>query len=149
MLLDLENHQLDDRDAGQHPGLGRVQPDVRDHCVDLLAHEFGIDLQDAEDTNRVLGGSASARLFANLREDKGYTYGAYSRVSADLFPGVFAANTEVRNPVTDGSLHELMFELKRIRDEKVPAAELEAGRACGMAKLFLCKKRKSCKRFAC
>jgi zinc protease len=76
-------------------------------------------------TNRILGGSASARLFANLREDKGYTYGAYSRVSGDLFPGVFAANTEVRNPVTDGSLHELMYEFKRIRDEKVPAAELE------------------------
>jgi zinc protease len=75
--------------------------------------------------NRILGGSASARLFANLREDKGYTYGAYSRVSSDLFPGVFSANTEVRNPVTDGSLHELMYELKRIRDEKVPAAELE------------------------
>jgi zinc protease len=75
--------------------------------------------------NRILGGSASSRLFANLREDKGYTYGAYSRVNGDLFPGVLAANTEVRNPVTDGSLHELMYELKRIRDEKVPAAELE------------------------
>lgn len=75
--------------------------------------------------NRILGGSASARLFANLREDKGYTYGAYSRVSSELFPGVLTANTEVRNPVTDGSLHELMYELKRIRDEKVPAAELE------------------------
>lgn len=75
--------------------------------------------------NRILGGSASSRLFANLREDKGYTYGAYSRVSSELFPGVLAANTEVRNPVTDGSLHELMYELKRIRDEKVPAAELE------------------------
>lgn len=75
--------------------------------------------------NRILGGSGSARLFANLREDKGYTYGAYSRVSSDLFPGVLAANTEVRNPVTDGSLHELMYELKRIREEKVPTAELE------------------------
>lgn len=75
--------------------------------------------------NRILGGSASARLFANLREDKGYTYGAYSRVSSDLFPGVLAANTEVRNPVTDGSLHELMYELKRIREEKVPTSELE------------------------
>jgi zinc protease len=75
--------------------------------------------------NRILGGSASARLFVNLREDKGYTYGAYSRVSGDLFPGVLSANAEVRNPVTDGSLHELMYELKRIRDDKVPAAELE------------------------
>jgi zinc protease len=75
--------------------------------------------------NRVLGGGAAARLFTNLREEKGYTYGAYSRLNAELFPGTLSANTEVRNAVTDGSLHELMYELKRLRDEKVPAAELE------------------------
>lgn len=75
--------------------------------------------------NRVLGGGAASRLFTNLREEKGYTYGAYSRVSADLFPGTLSANTEVRNAVTDGSLHELMYEFKRLRDEKVPVAELE------------------------
>lgn len=75
--------------------------------------------------NRVLGGGPAARLFSNLREDKGYTYGAYSRVSADLYPGLFVANTEVRNAVTDGSLHELMYELKRLRDERVLQGELE------------------------
>ncbi len=52
-------------------------------------------------TNRILGGGAAARLFSNLREEKGYTYGAYSRVSSDLYPGSFVANTEVRNDVTD------------------------------------------------
>jgi zinc protease len=76
-------------------------------------------------TNRILGGGSAARLFSNLREEKGYTYGAYSRVSSDVYPGSFIANTEVRNSVTDGSLHELMFEFKRLRDEKVPQAELE------------------------
>jgi zinc protease len=76
-------------------------------------------------TNRILGGGAAARLFSNLREEKGYTYGAYSRVSSDLYPGSFVANTEVRNAVTDGSLHELMYEFKRLRDEKVPQGELE------------------------
>jgi predicted Zn-dependent peptidase len=75
--------------------------------------------------NRVLGGGSAARLFMNLREEKGYTYGAYSRVSSSLYPGTFAANTEVRNPVTDGSLHELMYEFKRLRDEKVPQSELD------------------------
>jgi predicted Zn-dependent peptidase len=75
--------------------------------------------------NRILGGGAAARLFSNLREDKGYTYGAYSRVSADTYTGTFIANTEVRNAVTDGSLHELMYEFKRLRDEKVPQGELE------------------------
>jgi len=76
-------------------------------------------------TNRILGGGAAARLFSNLREDKGYTYGAYSRVGGDIYPGTFVANTEVRNSVTDGSLHELMYEFKRLRDEKVPQGELE------------------------
>jgi zinc protease len=75
--------------------------------------------------NRILGGEGSARLSSNLREEKGYTYGAYSRVTSDLFPGVFVANTEVRNNVTEPSLHELIYEFKRLRDEKVPQAELE------------------------
>ena len=71
--------------------------------------------------NRIL----SARLNSNLREEKGYTYDAFSRASSDLFPGVFVANTEVRNNVTEPSLHELLYEFKRLRDEKVPQAELE------------------------
>ncbi len=76
--------------------------------------------------NQVLGGGASSRLFFNLREDKGYTYGAYSGVSSFKYPGAFRANTEVRTDVTKGSMDELMYELKRIRSEKVPAEEFEA-----------------------
>ena len=68
--------------------------------------------------------SASARLNSNLREEKSYTYGASSRVTGDLFPGLFVANTEVRNNVIN-RLRELIYEFKRLRDEKVPQAELE------------------------
>ncbi|PYT02668.1 MAG: hypothetical protein DMF60_20680 [Acidobacteria bacterium] len=75
--------------------------------------------------NQVVGGGASARLFLNLREDKGYTYGAYSRLSAGSYRGTFRANTEVRTDVTKGSMDELMYELKRIRDEKVPREEFD------------------------
>jgi zinc protease len=75
--------------------------------------------------NRILGGGSAARLFMNLREEKGYTYGAYSRLNIHAFPGTLTANTEVRNAVTDGSLHELMYELKRLRDDKVPQGELD------------------------
>jgi zinc protease len=114
------------------PGAAKVYLVDRPGSVqsNILAGVLGLRRSDPDFIpltvmNRILGGSASSRLFANLREDKGYTYGAYSRISSDLFPGVVAANTEVRNPVTDGSLHELMYEFKRIRDEKVPAAELE------------------------
>ena len=75
--------------------------------------------------NRILGGGPQARLFMNLREEKGYTYGAYSSFNADIYQGYWAANTEVRTNVTDGSLHELFAEFKRIRDELAPADELD------------------------
>jgi zinc protease len=75
--------------------------------------------------NQVLGGGASARLFLNLREDKGYTYGAYSVFSAANYRGVFRANTEVQTKVTKGSMDELIYEFKRIRDEKTPDDEFD------------------------
>ena len=74
--------------------------------------------------NQVLGGGASSRLFLILREQKSWTYGAYSRYSRRKDVGYFAANTEVRTEVTDSALRELMAQLRRIRDEPVPAAEL-------------------------
>ncbi len=73
----------------------------------------------------VVGGGASARLFLNLREDKGYTYGVYSGFTAVKYPGPWSAGGDVRTEVTEGALNELVYELKRIRDEAVPAAELE------------------------
>ena len=79
--------------------------------------------------NQILGGSSSARLCSNLSDEKGYTYDAFSHVSGDHFPGVFVANTEVRNNVTGPTLHELIYEFKRLRDEKVPQAELEEAKA--------------------
>src|SRR4029078_13125063 len=65
----------------------------------------------------VLGANASSRLFMNLREDKGYTYGAYSGLDARRLAGTFRVSAEVRTPVTGASVHEFFFELNRIRDE--------------------------------
>jgi predicted Zn-dependent peptidase len=75
--------------------------------------------------NSILGGSATARLFMNLREKHGYTYGAYSTLSADELVGYFNANAKVRNDVTDSALTQFMIELNRIADEKVTAEELQ------------------------
>lgn len=75
--------------------------------------------------NSILGGSATARLFMNLREKHGYTYGAYSTLSADELVGYFNANAKVRNEVTDSALTQFMIELNRIADEKVTADELQ------------------------
>ena len=75
--------------------------------------------------DRILGGGPAARLFMNLREDKGYTYGAYSNFTGTKFRGVWMSSSEVRTDVTAGAMKEFMYELKRLRDEKVSAEELE------------------------
>ena len=74
--------------------------------------------------NQVLGAGASSRLFMNLREEKGYTYGAYSRIIARRFGGSFEASAEVRTAVTGDSLKEFFYELERIRSEGVSETEL-------------------------
>ena len=75
--------------------------------------------------DKVLGGGPSGRLFMNLREDKGYTYGAYSGFGGTKFRGTWVSSAEVRTDVTDGAMKEFMYELNRLRDETVPAEELE------------------------
>ena len=75
--------------------------------------------------DRVLGGGPSGRLFLNLREDKGYTYGAYSNFGGTKFRGTWVSSSEVRTDVTEGAMKEFMYELNRLRNEPVPAEELE------------------------
>jgi len=72
----------------------------------------------------ILGANASSRLFMNLREHKGYTYGAYSSLDARRLAGTFRATAEVRTAVTGASLHEFFYELDRIRNESVSADEI-------------------------
>jgi zinc protease len=72
----------------------------------------------------VLGANASSRLFMNLREEKGYTYGAYTNLDARRTAGTFRATAEVRTQVTGDSLKEFFFELDRIRNEPVSAKEI-------------------------
>lgn len=74
--------------------------------------------------NQVLGAGASSRVFMNLREEKGYTYGAYTRLGTKNRGGDFEATAEVRTAVTGDSLKEFFYEMERIRDEKVGEREL-------------------------
>ncbi|HSA57873.1 MAG TPA: pitrilysin family protein [Gemmatimonadaceae bacterium] len=79
--------------------------------------------------NTVLGGSFSSRLNTNLRETKGYTYGASSGFSWRVAPGPFSASASVRTDVTDSSLVEFFRELRAIRDTLVPAVEVARAKA--------------------
>lgn len=76
--------------------------------------------------NEILGGGFDSRLFNNLREKHGFTYGAYSSASNDRFgSGLFTASASVRTAVSDSAVVEFMNELKSIRSEKVSAVELQ------------------------
>jgi len=73
--------------------------------------------------NAVIGGGPTGRLFTDLREEKGYTYGAYSNVSALQYRGAWTASMDVRTEVTEPALRDLIAEIARMRDEAVPAKE--------------------------
>lgn len=74
--------------------------------------------------NNILGGGFSGRLFANLREKHGFTYGAYSSLNPNRQIGFFQAGASVRNEKTDSSIQELLSEINIIRNEKVGDTEL-------------------------
>lgn len=75
--------------------------------------------------NSILGGGMTGRLFMNLREGHGYTYGAYSSINPDELVGRFNASAKVRNEVTDSAIIQFMVELRRIATEKVSEQELQ------------------------
>lgn len=87
------------------------------------------DAMKVKVANMILGGSATGRLFMNLREAKAYTYGAYSSINPDKLVGSFGASTKVRTSVTDSAITEILNEMKKIRNEKVSDKELEAAKA--------------------
>ena len=93
-------------------GVARNSPDVP---------ELGV-------LNAVLGGGASGRLFQNLREQHGYTYGSSSGFTLNRYGGLFSASAEVRNAVTLPAVQEIFNEIRRIDADPVPAAELDRQR---------------------
>lgn len=83
------------------------------------------DLEAARLANQILGGGSLARLYLNLREDKGYTYGAYSSLGTSEYVARFTASAAVRNEVTDSAVAAFLFEINRMRTELVSDEELQ------------------------
>ena len=80
--------------------------------------------------NQILGGGGEARLFLNLREDKGFTYGAYSSFNDSyMTKAKFSASTSVRNAVTDSAVVEMLKEIDRLGSELVSDEELDLVKA--------------------
>lgn len=95
------------------PGLERTTPDYA--AIQVM--------------NTILGGSFSSRLNTNLRETKGYTYGASSNFQWRPLPGAFIASADVRTNVTDSSVVEFFREIRALRDASVGADELARAKA--------------------
>ncbi|MBN4085090.1 insulinase family protein [Flavobacteriaceae bacterium AH-315-B10] len=79
--------------------------------------------------NHILGGGASGYLFNNLREEHGYTYGAYSSINSNEYISRFRAGASVRNMVTDSSVVQILKEVIRIRTEDVKPEDLVNAKA--------------------
>lgn len=74
--------------------------------------------------NFPLGGAFNSRINLNLREDKGYTYGARSGFTADKYSGRYTASAEVRADATDKSIIEFVNEIKAYQEKGITTAEL-------------------------
>jgi zinc protease len=87
-------------------------------------HRLHPDYDAMQVMNTILGG-ANGRLFRELRESKGYTYGVYSTVRALRYRGDWRASMDVRTEVTDSALRDLLAELTKMREQLVPADEFK------------------------
>ncbi len=76
-------------------------------------------------TSTILGGGFSSRINTNLREEKGYTYGASAGARMSRAGGMMVGGADVRNEVTGASLEEYFKEYKRLGADLVPAKEMD------------------------
>lgn len=79
--------------------------------------------------NQILGGGSESRLFMNLREKHGFTYGAYSNTGSGRFQAAFNASAAVRNAKTDSAIAEFLNEIDNMRTQKVTEDELQRTKA--------------------
>jgi zinc protease len=87
--------------------------------------------------NKIIGGGPTGRLFIHLREEKGYTYGAGSSLSASAFRGYWSASTSVRSEVTEPALRDLLAEISQLRDQPVSDQELSDAKRSMIASFAL------------
>jgi predicted Zn-dependent peptidase len=113
------------------PAKASVRVVDRPHSVqtNLLVGALAVSRRDPDYDallvmNQVLGAGPTGRLFVRLREEKGYTYGAFSQLITERTFGSWYARTEVGSAVSKAALRDLLHEIARLTDERVPQAEL-------------------------
>ncbi|MGO8970403.1 MAG: M16 family metallopeptidase [Myxococcaceae bacterium] len=96
------------------------QPSVPRSSPDVLALELA---------NTIVGGSFTSRLNQNLREQHGYSYGAFSAFLFGRGPGPFGVQTSVQTDVTGKAVAEVFNELNRMVAEPLSTEEVSKGKA--------------------
>ncbi len=91
----------------------------------IQLEKFGKESINASVMNYLLGGGASGDLFQVLREEKGYTYGAYSSIGGDKIVGNFTASCDARNEVTDSAVATFIEVMENFRNKKVTEEKLQ------------------------
>ena len=86
------------------------------------------DFEVLEVVNTILGGLFTSRINLNLREDKGYTYGAFSAFGFRREPGPFFVSAGIRTDVTAPAVTEIFNEIRKMKDTQVSAEELALGK---------------------
>ncbi len=128
---EVPEHKYDFPEMSEGRRVALVNKD--DAVQSVISINYPVELKPGDEdaikarvTNHILGGGGfSAYLMQNLREDKGYTYGAYSSLSNDPYLGHFNAQAEVKGEITDSAVTEFIREMKRIRNEEVDKEHLD------------------------
>ncbi len=94
---------------------------LANHAIDRLSPDYVPCMV----LNEVLGAGPASRLFINIREEKGFTYGVGSSFRAQKYLDHFSASSSVRTEVTGPALDEFLKEFRRIREEPVSKDELD------------------------
>lgn len=124
---------MEEPDPVMGPGKNKVVLVERSGAVQSMisitypidAHPKSEDAIKIRVMNEILGGGGfSSRLMKNIREDKAYTYGAYSSTNTDRFVGYFNASASVRNEVTDSAIVEFLKEMNYMRNNLVDDSTL-------------------------
>jgi zinc protease len=106
------------------PGAAQTQVRVASIGVPRATPDF----EALEVVNTLLGGLFTSRINLNLREDKGYTYGAFSTFAARREPGPFFVGAGIRTDATAPAVTEIFKEIQKMKDVEVTRDELSLGR---------------------
>ncbi len=79
--------------------------------------------------NQILGGGAESKLFMNLREKHGFTYGSYSNTGSGRFQAQFKTSAQVRSEKADSAIVEMIKEIDNMRNGNITEEELAIAKA--------------------